>query len=133
VFNKYYQQELQNLGELAREFSKAHPAIAPMLSGPSSDPDVERLLEGVAFLTGLLHRKLDDEFPEIIHGLMDSIFPHYLRPIPSTSIVVFSPKPSLQESVTVPAGTSVASIPVEGIKCIFQTCFTTEVHFYASY
>ena len=128
MFNKYYQQELQNLRELAREFSKAHPAIAPMLSGPSSDPDVERLLEGVAFLTGLLHRKLDDEFPEIIHGLMDSIFPHYLRPIPSTSIVVFSPKPSLQESITVPAGTSLASIPVEGIKCIFRTCFTTEVH-----
>ena len=83
MFNKYYQQQLQNLRELTREFSKVHPAIAPMLSGTTSDPDVERLLEGVAFMTGLLHRKLDDEFPEIIHGLMDIIFPHYLRPIPS--------------------------------------------------
>ena len=113
MFNKYYQQQLQNLRELTREFSKVHPAIAPMLSGTTSDPDVERLLEGVAFLTGLLHRKLDDEFPEIIHGLMDIIFPHYLRPIPSTSIVMFFPKPSMRETITVHAGTSLASIPIE--------------------
>ncbi|MBN1290603.1 MAG: type VI secretion system baseplate subunit TssF [Candidatus Latescibacteria bacterium] len=128
MFNIYYQQELQNLRDLAREFSKVHPSIAPLLSGTSSDPDVERLLEGVAFLTGLLHRKLDDEFPEIIHGLMDIIFPHFLRPIPSTSIVVFSPKPSMQETIKVTAGTSLASIPVEGTSCFFRTCFDTEVH-----
>ena len=65
MFNRHYQQELQNLKELAVEFSKAHPALAPMLSGQTPDPDVERLLEGVAFLTGLLRQKLEDEFPEI--------------------------------------------------------------------
>jgi len=128
MFNKYYQQELQNLRDLGQEFSKVHPAIAPMLSGPTSDPDVERLLEGVAFLTGLLHRKLDDDYPEIIHGLMDITFPHYLRPIPSTSIVAFKPKQSLLETITVPAGVSLASIPVEGTRCIFRTCFDTDVH-----
>lgn len=128
MFNKYYQQQLQNLRELAQQFAEVHPAIAPMLSGPTSDPDTERLLEGVSFLTGLLQRKLDDEFPEIIHGLIDIIFPHYLKPVPSTSIVVFKPKPSLQETVNVPAGTSLASIPVEDTKCIFRTCFNTEVH-----
>ncbi|MCD6308234.1 MAG: type VI secretion system baseplate subunit TssF, partial [Candidatus Latescibacteria bacterium] len=128
MFNKYYQQELQNLRELARDFSRVHPAISPMLSGTTSDPDVERLLEGSAFLTGLLRQKLDNEFPEIIHGLTDIIFPHLLRPVPSTSIVMFSPKPSLQETTTVKAGTSLASIPVDGINCIFKTCFDTEVH-----
>lgn len=128
MFNKYYQQELQNLRELAREFSEVHPATAPMLSGPTSDPDVERLLEGVAFLTGLLNRKLDNDFPEFIHGLTDVIFPHYLRPVPATSIVTFTPKPSLQETLIIPAGTSLASIPVEGTRCIFRTCFDMEVH-----
>ena len=68
MFNRYYQEELQNLRERAREFSAVHPAAAPMLGGQSSDPDVERLLEGVAFLTGLLRRKLDDELPEVIRG-----------------------------------------------------------------
>ena len=38
MFNKYYQQELNALRELGSEFSRAHPALAPMLSGPASDP-----------------------------------------------------------------------------------------------
>lgn len=82
MFNKYYQQELSNLKELGVEFAEAHPALAPMLSGSSSDPDVERLLEGVAFLTAQIREKLDDEFPEIIHELIQLIWPHYLRPVP---------------------------------------------------
>ncbi|MDM8555561.1 type VI secretion system baseplate subunit TssF [Desulfococcaceae bacterium HSG7] len=130
MFNRYYNQELNNLRELAVEFSKTHPVLAPYLNldGRVSDPDVERILEGVAFLNGLLRQKLDDEFPEIIHGLTDVVFPHYLRPIPSASIIAFSPKDSLQESVTVPKGTSLASVPVDGTSCLFQTCFAVEVH-----
>jgi len=123
MFNKYYQQELAFLKDLAVDFSKAHPAIAPALSGPTTDPDVERLLEGVAFSTGMLRQKLDDEFPEIIHGLIDLIFPHYLRPLPSASVITFSSKPGLQESVTVPKGATIASVPVDGTQCLFQTCF----------
>ena len=61
-----------------------------------------------------MDQKLENDFPEIIHGLMDIIFPHYLRPVPSTSIVMFFPKPSLKESITVKKNTSLASIPVEG-------------------
>ncbi len=128
MVNKYYLRELQNLRDLAAEFSRTHPAIAPLLSGPSSDPDVERLLEGVAFLTGLLHHKLDDDYPELVHGLMNIIFPHYIRPIPATSIVVFTPKPNLMETVQVKKGVSLASVPVEGVSCVFQTCFPLEVH-----
>ncbi|PKN61244.1 MAG: type VI secretion system baseplate subunit TssF [Deltaproteobacteria bacterium HGW-Deltaproteobacteria-15] len=125
---RHYQQELQNLRELAVEFSKAHPALAPMLSGQTPDPDVERLLEGVAFLTGLLREKLDDEFPEILHGLIDLIFPHYLRPIPSSTLIAFTPKPNLKETLTVPAGAQIGSVPVDGTSCIFKTCFSLEVH-----
>lgn len=126
--NKYYQQEINHLRELAVEFSHAYPEIAPMLSGPSADPDVERLLEGTAFLTGLLREKLEDDFPEIIHGLMNIILPHYIRPIPSTSIVAFYPKRGLKETIAVPAGTSLETTPVEGTSCIFKTCFNVEVH-----
>ncbi|MEW6261642.1 MAG: type VI secretion system baseplate subunit TssF [Thermodesulfobacteriota bacterium] len=127
MISRFYQQELNHLRELAVEFSKAHPALAPMLSGPSQDPDVERLLEGTAFLTGLVRQKLEDDFPEVIHGLMRLIFPHYLRPIPSTTIVTFSPKKSLKEALVVPAGTALDSVPVEGVKCGFRTCYDVEV------
>jgi type VI secretion system protein ImpG len=128
LFLKYYQSELRNLRELALEFSKTHPDAAPMLSGPKADPDVERLLEGVAFLNGLLHQKLDDELPEIVYSLMELVFPHYLRPIPSMSIVMFEAKKGTSETIVVPAGTSLGSVPLDGTRCTFKTCYDTEVH-----
>ncbi len=128
MFTRYFQDELSYLKNLAVEFSKEHPALAPMLSGPTTDPDVERLLEGVAFLTAMLREKLDDEFPEIIHELMNLIWPHYIRPIPCTTIVAFTPKPTLKQPLTVPSGIYLSSIPVEGTSCFFQTTSELEIH-----
>ena len=126
MFNRYYQDELALLKGLGAEFSKTHPALAPMLSGQTSDPDVERLLEGTAFLTGLVRHKLDDEFPELLHGVINLLAPHYLRPLPSASILLFTPRPTLREPLLIPAGTEVASVPVEGTSCVFKTCFDIE-------
>lgn len=128
MIQQYYLQELSNLRELAVEFARQHPALAPMLAGPTADPDVERLLEGTAFLSGMVSEKLNDEFPEIIHSLMRLIFPHYLSPIPALTIMRFAPKKALMESVQVPAGCQVASIPVQGVGCQFTTCYDVELH-----
>jgi len=128
MINKYFQEELANLKELGAEFAKAHPSLAPMLSGPTADPDVERLLEGVAFLTALLRQKLDDEFPELINEVMQIIWPHYLKPIPSTTLIAFTPKSILKQSLVIPAGIQVASVPIEGTSCLFQTAYEVEIH-----
>ena len=128
MFNRYFQDELANLRDLGAEFSEAHPAIAPMLSGATTDPDVERLLEGVAFLTALMRQKLDDDFPEIIHELIRLLWPHYLRPVPSSTVVAFTPKPTLKQSAIVPAGTHLDSVPIEGTSCRFRTCCDVELH-----
>jgi len=129
MFNRYYQEELRALRELGAEFAAAHPAIANMLSDSTGDPDVERLLEGVAFLTGLLKHKIEDEFPEFIHELFHLIFPHYLRPFPSAAIVAFKPKPSLKNSVKIPAETQLSSMIIDNkAPCIYQTCSDVDVH-----
>ena len=128
MFNRYFQQEMSQLKELGAAFSKAYPALAPMLSGQVADPDVERLLEGVSFQTAQLRQKLDDDFPEIIQDLIRIVWPQYLRPIPSTSTVAFTPKPTLRQSATVPAGIPLASVPVEGTSCLFRTCQDVEMH-----
>lgn len=120
-FNRYYQDELLKLRDLAAEFSRANPALAPMLSGTSSDPDVERLLEGVAFLNGLTRQKLDDEFPELVQELAQQLFPHYLRPVPASTLMQFEARGALSEPVQVRAGTEVASAPVDGTRCVFRT------------
>ncbi|WLE99139.1 MAG: type VI secretion system baseplate subunit TssF [Candidatus Electrothrix communis] len=127
MLNKYYLQELAALRDLGAEFADNHPAIASMLSGSSADPDVERLLEGVAFLTALVREKLDDDFPEIVHGLISLIWPHYLRPVPASSIVAFQPKSSLKQALPIKKGVRLASLPVEGTSCQFKTCFDVEV------
>lgn len=36
--------------------------LARFLAEKDADPDIERLLEGVAFLTGNLRQKIEDEF-----------------------------------------------------------------------
>lgn len=127
-FEKYFLNELSNVKNLAKEFSTTHPAVAPLLSANSSDPDAQRLLEGVAFLTGLLNKKLDDEFPEVIHGLMNILFPHYLRPIPALSIVEFKPKPSLREMLKVEKGTMINSKLVDDAECHFTTMFNMNIY-----
>jgi type VI secretion system protein ImpG len=128
MFNKYYQDELTFLRDMGKEFSQDYPALAHMLAERGSDPDVERLLEGFAFLTGRIRQKLDDEFPEFTHGLLSLIWPHYLRPIPSMSILEFKPiAGAVSKKVTIPRGTEVASIPVEGTRCLFQTCYDVDL------
>ena len=89
-FNRYYQDELSFLREMGKEFAQAHPEVAHLLAGGESDPDVERLLEGFAFLTGRIRQKLDDELPELTNSMMSLLWPHYMRPVPSMTIMVSS-------------------------------------------
>ncbi len=124
MLDKYYQDELQYLRELGQEFAQAHPAAAHYLAAQSRDPDVERLLEGFAFLSARVRQKLDDEFPELTHGLMTLLWPHYLRPVPSLAILEMAPVlQAMRQGQRVPRGAEVQSVPVEGTPCRFRTCW----------
>lgn len=130
TFNRYYRDELDYLRQLGREFADTHPKEAHFLTEVGSDPDVERLLEGVAFLTGRIRQKLDDEFPELIHGVMNLLWPHYLRPIPAMSLLEFTPIPgAVTEWKRIPAiETEVESREIDGTRCRFRT--TADVDLY---
>ncbi len=125
--SKYYLQELESLRESAASFASAYPTIAPQLSGQRPDPDVERILEGVAYLTGQIRSTLDEGFPEFAQGILNQILPHYLRPVPSATIIKFTPKNLLKGVVKIPKGTYVDSKLIDGINCRFRTCFDLEV------
>lgn len=109
----YYEREMQYLVEAGEEFAKAHPARAGYLNiqGPNRDPYVEQLFEGFAFLAARIHQKLDDELPELTRSLIGILWPHFLRPIPSLSILEFTPKrPSdIKETLVIPRDTEVYS------------------------
>lgn len=89
--NRFFRDELAFLREQGVEFAKTHPQLARFLNSRNTDPDVERLLEGFAFLTGRLREKVEDEFPELTHSIINMLWPNYLRPVPSLAIVQFSP------------------------------------------
>lgn len=87
---RYYEAEMRYLREAGKEFAQAYPDRAAMLNldkPGARDPYVERLFEGFAFLMGRLREKLDDDLPELTEGLVSLLWPHYLRTIPSLSVV----------------------------------------------
>ena len=116
-----FQRELEHLRDISREFGRRHPAIAPLLLTESADPDVERILEGTAFLAAMVAEKIDDQLPEIIHTLTQILFPHYLKPLPSVTAMRLAPRPGLMEPLVIPKGTRFASVPVGDISCVFST------------
>ncbi len=105
---EYYNEELQYLREVGEVFSKENPKVAGRLGLDSfecADPYVERLLEGVAFLTARVRMKLDDEFPSFTQSLVETIYPHYLCPTPAMTMVQFQPdfsEPALDQGVVIP-------------------------------
>lgn len=122
MFSRRFQEEIAALRELGREFAAEHPEAAPFLGQAGGDPDVERLLEGFAFLAARVREKLDDEFPELVHALIDSFFPHYLRPVPSLTILRFATARGVKPAtVQVPAGAVVDAAPLDGTSCRFRT------------
>jgi type VI secretion system protein ImpG len=108
----YYNRELSYLRELGGEFAKHFPKIAGRLGLDEfecTDPYVERLLEGFAFLAARVQLKIDAEYPRFTQGLMSILTPHLLAPTPSLAIVQLRPSPKqgvLTDGFKVPRGTS---------------------------
>lgn len=124
---RYFEEEMRYLHEAGKEFAQAHPAQGRYLNIDSladRDPYVERLFEGFAFLTGRIRERLDDELPQYTEGLFQLLYPHFLKPFPSCSILQMTPRAGmLQETMVVEKGAEVRSGPVgdEGAVCQFTT------------
>lgn len=129
----YYERELSYVRQLGAEFAEKYPKIASRLQlepDRCEDPHVERLIEAFAFLAARIHLKLEDDFPEISEALLSILYPHYLRPIPSTTVVEFHLDPEqgkLTTAFTIPKGAVLYSRPVEGAACKFCVSYRTEL------
>lgn len=110
---RLYNEELRFLRDMGNEFAAAFPKVAGRLgldAAEVSDPYVERLLEGCAFLTARVQLKLQSRFPAFTQHLLEMVYPHYLTPTPSMAIAQFTPDPEggrLEKGYIIPAGSSV--------------------------
>lgn len=124
----YYDEELDYIRNLAREFGATHHEAAHLVE-PGQDPDVERLLEGFAFLAAQVRQTLDDDFPELTHGLFNMLWPHFLRPSPSLAIEQFKPRAgALRQALKVPHGAQVVTEESNtDLRFRYRTCWDVTV------
>src|SRR5436305_1028883 len=108
---RHYNRELQHLREMGAEFAAEFPKIAARLRIDDlevSDPYVERLLEGFAFLAARVQLRLDAEFPRFTQRLLDILYPQFMAPVPSMLIAQVDPlleDGALAAGVTLPRRT----------------------------
>lgn len=123
----YYQKEMQYLLERGRQFTRQYPKVAQRLdfhSSGSDDPHVQRLLESFAFLTARLQFEIDDRFSLFTTSLLGALYPQFVNPIPSSTIVELTPSPEMSKQLAgtrIPAKTGLMATAEEGQICRFQT------------
>ncbi len=125
----HYERELAFMREMGAEFAATYPKIAQRLGMEGIevlDPYVERLLEGVAFLTARVQLELELQYPAFTANLLEIIYPHYLAPIPSMMIAAFEPDPGnagVKSGFLLKRHTQLRSRPIDGQQtaCIFRT------------
>jgi len=129
----YYERELVFLRRMGADFARKYPKIAARLlidEEKIEDPHVERMIEAFAFLTGRIGLKLDDELPEITESFINTLYPHYLAPIPSMAIAQFnfgSPSDKISSAQKLPRGAKLNSRPIDGSPCQFRTAYETDL------
>lgn len=104
---EYFQLELHQLEVECHEFFLQYPQLAghigPRLAG-ASDPRLRQLIEAVAFIAARLKQQMDAMPGQLAYGLLGSLAPDLISPVPSMAIASFhSLVGDLPPTVTAPA------------------------------
>lgn len=126
---RHYENELLYMRDMGAEFAEAFPKIASRLGMEGVevlDPYVERLLQGVAFLSARVQLELELQYPQITSHLLEIVYPHYLSPTPSMMIAAFGAdvtNTALKDGYRLQRHTPLRSRPLEGetTPCEFRT------------
>ncbi|MCL9781227.1 type VI secretion system baseplate subunit TssF [Vibrio sp. S4M6] len=127
----YYEQELRFIRDEAVRFSQLHPGAAEALGirkDTVDDPQIARLIESVALLNGRLQQRLDASYPELAESLVNLLYPHYLRPLPSYSLLEFTVNPGATTTHRIPSGTEFDVINEYGESVVFRTTETIDLY-----
>ncbi len=112
-FLDHYNDELRYLREAGTRFAKDHPQVAAELGlqpDATSDPFVERLLEGVAYLTARVQSRMEREGVEFAQQAMARVAPLFQSATPSMTVLALHPdmaSPDAFRSQTIARGSIV--------------------------
>ncbi|MBX2881137.1 MAG: type VI secretion system baseplate subunit TssF, partial [Granulosicoccus sp.] len=124
-----YRRELLHMRDMGGQFAEEYPKIAGRLGLDTldcSDPYVERLLEGFAFMAARVDLKIESSYDRLARHLLEMVYPGHLSPTPSMLIAEFKPtlqEGSLTDGFTIERGTKLRSQPTPDTQteCDFRT------------
>lgn len=119
-----YENYLTFLAEGGGRLASVAPDVSHRLLGGAADPDAERLLEGIAFLAHQVEGRFEARASVLLWATFDLYFPHYLRPIPSATILQIEGPAGTQ----LPRGAMVESIEIDGTPSRFATTYPVNVN-----
>lgn len=126
----YYLRELTALKDLGKRFGQIYPHIAEHLQyehGFKQNPQLAQLIEAQAFLNARVSYQLDQDYPQILSQLIESLYPHLAAPVPAMAIVQWPETKQLEKSITIPRGTLIETDPNAENSCRFSTCYEIKV------
>ncbi len=126
---KHYEGELAFMRDMGAEFAQSYPKIASRLGMDGVevvDPYVERIIEGVAFLSARVQLELELQYPTLTSHLLEIVYPHYLCPQPSMMVAAFEPdmqNAALEDGYTIERGSELRSVlgDDDTTSCVFRT------------
>lgn len=127
----YYTEEHDYLMRRGRAFAREFKRLMPFFHEYERypDPHVDRILEGVAFLTARLHRAFDENKGHLAMQFLRSFWPQFLRPIPSTTLIELKPRPTMSVPLTIAAKYELESRNLvrmeQGTRTVFQVKYST--------
>jgi len=123
---QYFDAQMRLLTQAGKQFAQFYPEHAGMLNIDAlkdRDPHIERLLEGVAYLTAHTQKRLDESVPEVSEQVLRQLCPILLSYYPSSTVVQFKPKLAMQKTHSISKGLQLnpPKAKADNKKIIFST------------
>lgn len=118
---EHFHDEVAFVRNIVHDFAEVHPQLLQFIIEDEKDPDVERLIEALAYITSKLKLKLKSDLPELIQSLLVLLWPSYLKPIPSLTIFEASVHDQTR-TVRLEHGNKIQHDTESLYPYIFQTC-----------
>ncbi|QEK39139.1 type VI secretion system baseplate subunit TssF [Candidatus Nesciobacter abundans] len=122
----HFRKSMDYLLKKGNEFAEKYPSVARELNFAENkvdDPHVQRILESFAFFDARLQWQIDDQLSFLSSFLLDSLYPQFMAPFPSCTIVHFESKKNIsnQKNIKIPKHTKISANNKEDILCDFIT------------
>ena len=111
MLKEHYEKILQQLRNDAAYLAQRYPDLAVNLQRDNTDPDVARLLEGVALVAARQAEQMAEDRDEQAQGWLQAIAPELLLPLPA---MVLAQAEVGADTQTVTAGTAFVSGSQDG-------------------